>query len=500
MLDNIVYKLLDVVGSAFGFFLRQGKIVAAICFAMSLGMGAIKCAMGSSDIMKEFSKQLLSVVTYFVVLWAFPIAMGQLQPLAAYLGTKSIAGTEREIRIENPSGGKNHAGFVDFLADIGGDVWVTRETYNVDKREIEKSISLSIIDPNTGVISVSKCFRLSIVTVKACWMSARPVIKGGIKNVASDTVNVMKAIPDVIFVLGIACAYMALTIMALVNYVMASIDYIFLYAVGIFFVPFMLWDGTKFVFEKLIGSMFNITVKMLIISMGIVIAQIVSIENLGTLYLISVGESTILQRLEFYFVMIFMAILIKTIVDHAQPISDFLCGGQPRLSFGEFAASAKSVSNAFTPAKQAAKGVAGATLGAAASIAGASSNAGGAMALQGGGMGAKLLAGGKAFGSTLMKNAGKGIDNIAGDVVSGGINSLKSFPSAISAQHPLTSEGVGARGPSGGDISGGGGENKNNAPQGLSGKLKNGLEKFDKMTEQKAAIGGNTSIAHNEGK
>jgi hypothetical protein len=207
----------------------------------------------------------------------------------------------------------------------------------------------------------------------------------------------------------------------------------------------MLWEGTKHAFEKLCGSIFNIGVRLLVVQITLYLAVMTNIDILKNMYILSAGKVDFLQGLEFYLSIAFMVIFIKLLVDQAPAIADFLCGGQPRVSFGEFARAAASGAAAGIAAARA-----GGTMikGAAATGTALSGAAGAAVAsgrtaanterAQGGSAGDSFKAGLASFGKSIGQSAKQGGANI----LDKGIDSVANAPQSAKNMGQLMKHGM----------------------------------------------------------
>jgi hypothetical protein len=115
----------------------------------------------------------------------------------------------------------------------------------------------------------------------------------------------------------------------------------FTYGVGVLFIPFMIWDGTKHAFETLCGSIFKIGIRLLITVTSLYMLLLINLDILRHMFMLSSivtrKEYEIMQGLEYYVTIIFMAVFAAYIMQNSQGIAEFLCGGQPRIGFNEFA-------------------------------------------------------------------------------------------------------------------------------------------------------------------
>jgi hypothetical protein len=351
--------------------------------------------------------------------------------------------------------------FYKYLNDIGTDnngatIWAVKE----NRDGSFNTLDLQITHKETGLISLNKIFQMIIATFKALWKSLN--IKG--------IVDFFTHFPDFLMVIGIGLAYLWALSVAIVQYAMTVVQYVFLYGMGVLFIPMMLWEGSKHAFEKLCGSIFNIGVRLLVTQTTLYLAVMANIDILKNMFVLSSGKTDFMQGIEFYLSIAFMVIFVKLFVDQAPTIAEFLCGGQPSIGFGTFVAAAASAA----AAGKAALGAGGsmvkgaATTGAA--MAGALGAAGGVAhdasstaKAQGGGFGSMLKAGITGFGKSIGQSAVQGGANI----LDKGIDAVKNGPQTMKNFGQLMKNGISPSGAGGQNSSGGG---KNGRTGGLGGK------------------------------
>lgn len=455
-LDGGFATVLSYVTGMQVYFLAQTKTVAMICFALQLGISSVKLAMGATELLKEMTKIFISVVSYFIIIWAFPLIMSQAQAMVGEMAYSAIFKNGIEIDLNGMEYGSEDK-FYEWMSYHGQGVFVSKDAYtagNADTVNIKKALTLNITNTKTGLISINKVMKLIIVGFEAVFKSSTAGIQG--------LGTFIKAIPDMIMALIVGFVFLACMVMCCIQYITGTIEYSFLMAVGVFFIPMMLWDGSKFIFEKLIGSFINITVKLMIITIALYLASLGIIEILKNMYILTEGKTSGINPIEFYVTVFFESIMFKMICDSAPTIAEFLCGGSPRLSFGEFAQAAHNVGNTASSVGGGAARVAGA--GAGAAIGGASAamqngmNAAGNAKAAGGGAGAQVMAGLATGGTSLAKSLGHGMGDMAKAAVGGGKGIASNLESMISPGKPLSAEGVGGGFGGGGGGFGGGGK------------------------------------------
>jgi type IV secretory pathway TrbL component len=296
-------------------------------------------------------------------------------------------------------------------------------------------LNLQITHKETGIISLNKVFQMIIATFKAMWKSLN----------VGNVFDFFKHFPDFLMIIVIGLAYLWALSIAIVQYAMVVVQYVFLYGMGVLFIPLMLWEGSKHAFGKLCGSIFNIGIRLLVVQTTLYLAVMANIDILKNMYILSAGKTDFMQGLEFYLSIAFMVIFIKLFVDQAPKIADFFCGGQPNISFGDFARAAASGA----AAGGAALGVGGsmvkgaaatgaATAGIVGAAGGAARSAFNSEKSRGGGIVGNIGAGLASFGKSIGQSAKQGGANI----LDKGIGAVTSAPQTARNLGQLMQRGI----------------------------------------------------------
>ncbi|MDR0474752.1 MAG: type IV secretion system protein [Treponema sp.] len=425
-LDGAFFNVLRYVDGMHLFFMKQVRILAMICFALSFGISCIKMVMGATELNKVLTQAFMSIATYFIMIFLFPHIMINMQKIVSELAYGAVFSQGFSVKLESKYGKEDE--YFEYLNEIGTDkngstIW----TVSREGSDTQKALNLQITHRETGIISLNKVFQMIIATFKALWKSL------DVHNVF----DFFKHFPDFLMVIVIGLAYLWALSVAIVQYAMVVVQYTFLYGMGVLFIPLMLWEGSKHAFEKLCGSIFNIGVKLLVVQTTLYLAVMANIDILKNMYILSAGKVDFMQGLEFYLSIAFMVIFVKLFVDQAPAIADFLCGGQPNLNFREFARAAASGAAAGMAAVNAGgsmvKGAAvtgAAVVGALGAAGGSARTAAAAERAQGGGLGGSIGAGLASFGKSIGQSAKQGGANILDkgiDAVAGAPQSAKNL-------------------------------------------------------------------------
>ena len=124
-------------------------------------------------------------------------------------------------------------------------------------------------------------------------------------------------------------------IFALVQYIMTVIEFTIVAAVGVIFIPMLLFDGTKDIPKKLVPVFISFMVKMIVITLCLMFVYYLIIEfTINTIT--SDGFDIVWLLVD----VAFNAVLSYVMTQNAPKIAQTILTGQPQLSMGEFVAAA----------------------------------------------------------------------------------------------------------------------------------------------------------------
>lgn len=122
-------------------------------------------------------------------------------------------------------------------------------------------------------------------------------------------------------------------IFALVQYIMTVIEFTIVAAVGVIFIPLLLFDGTKDIPKKLVPVFISFMVKMIVITLCLMFVYYLIIEfTINTIT--SDGFDIVWLLVD----VAFNAVLSYVMTQNAPKIAQTILTGQPQLSMGEFVA------------------------------------------------------------------------------------------------------------------------------------------------------------------
>jgi hypothetical protein len=427
-LDGIFFKLMRYVEGLFGFYHSQVGIIAKICFALSLGIGAVKMIMGGTELNRLLSQMLVAVMTFMVMLAVFPQLMIQMNNIVQNFAYNSVMSQNIDRNWDGQFGTKEE--FVNWVTNAGRNkkndksIWASDATGDNAHEAVQDFLNMNVVVKNTSLISINKLCQIMMATIKILFLQLKNfcTFPGFFYHVA-DFLVVLLAV--VVLIYG--------AIRGIIEYASCMLYWCFTYGIGVLFIPFMIWDGTKHAFEKLCGSIFNIGIRLLITVTSLYLLLLINLDILRHMFMLSSivtrKEYEIMQGLEYYITIIFMAVFAAYIMQNSQGIAEFLCGGQPRIGFKEFAGAMNTAAAAKNTLGAAAGGAAKLAGGAAGAIAGGVGNIVAAAQNAQGAKEAERLAGSdektqnkaarQGFATSLLRGAASQVSSIGGSLTGG---------------------------------------------------------------------------------
>jgi len=428
-LDGIFFKLMRYVEGLFWFYHSQVGIIAKICFALSLGIGAVKMVMGGTELNRLLSQMFVAVVTFMVMLAVFPQLMIQMNNIVQNFAYNSVMSQNIDRKWDGQFGTKEE--FETWVTNAGKNkknnrsIWASDATGDNAREAVQDFLNMNVVVKNTGLISLNKLCQIMLATLKILFMQ--------LKNL-SGFPDFFLHIADFFIVLLAAVILAFGALRGIIEYATCMMYWCFTYGVGVLFIPFMIWDGTKHAFETLCGSIFKIGIRMLITITSLYLLLLINLDILRHMFMLSNlvtrREYEITQGLEYYITIIFMAAFSAYLVQNSQGIAEFLCGGSPKIGFSEFAGAVNTAAAAKNTIKDTAgagaklvSGAAGHAAGGIGNLVAAAQNAHGAKEaekLAGSDEKTQNRAARQGFATSLLRGATSQVSSIGGSLKSGG--------------------------------------------------------------------------------
>lgn len=369
-INGSIYKLLNHISDFQNFFMDACSYLAAICIMMTIGMTCVKIFLQACDARQELIKIFMMCVYYFIMIWAYPYLMKGVLNLGMNLGYGAVFSSGSfDVEINDKDEGHTKKGFYEWMAKSCPEIFSSskKSDENADKNYMNQynpevqTIDLNIVDRNTGFINFNKTFSFVFAYIKIM-----------IKALPKWSLFSMTGIEFVVifvFILALLAGLVSY-FMCLIAYVMALVDYYSLVGFGVLFVPLQLWEGTKSYTSNLFQSAGKILIKLTVVSAFLFLSIMVFIDVFATVYqntssVIKEGGGGIdfvvkndaLALLEMFVTVIFQSVLVFVLSKQSTAISNFLSGGSPQLSFGEFGQAASQAVATGSVAKGSSKGI-----------------------------------------------------------------------------------------------------------------------------------------------
>jgi len=435
-LDGIFFKLMRYVEGLFGFYHSQVGIIAKICFALSLGIGAVKMVMGGTELNKLLSQMFVAVVTFMVMLAVFPQLMIQMNNIVQSFAYNSVMSQNIDRKWDSQFGTREE--FVSWVTNAGKNkmnnksIWASDSTGDDAKQAVQDFMNMNVVVKDTGLISINKLCQIMLATLKILFVQLQHF---------SGFPDFFFHVADFLIVLLAAIILVYGGIRGIIEYASCMMYWCFTYGIGVLFIPFMIWDGTKHAFEKLCGSIFNIGIRLLITVTSLYLLLLINLDILRHMFMLSnivtKKEYEIMQGIEYYITIIFMAVFAAYIMQNSQGIAEFLCGGQPRIGFNEFAGAMNTAAAAKNTLGEVAGGAAKLAGGAAGAVAGGVGNIVAAAQNAQGAKEAEKMAGSdektqnraarQGFATSMLRGAVSQVSSIGGSLKRGGKSTASSL-------------------------------------------------------------------------
>jgi type IV secretion system protein TrbL len=143
--------------------------------------------------------------------------------------------------------------------------------------------------------------------------------------------NTVQSIMHFVLVMLMSLGVIASTVFFVIQYVMCVFEYFIVSAIGVIFIPFCLWDGTKSFAAKLV-TLFSAYFIKILVMMFCVFWAFSAYLHMGNIIISDPGGITFLNFSYF----IFTCLLGFVVTQNAPQIAVTILNGSPQLSMGEF--------------------------------------------------------------------------------------------------------------------------------------------------------------------
>lgn len=395
-LDAPYYELLDQFMNLFWYFREKAWAIGRIVMGYNVCMILIKYAVKGQGLRDELVKIGIAFMSFWLLFNAYP---------------KIITGFNTIIvRWSNGSTNEQVYQMINKVRD-NYDFWAKKG----DKADESYSDIIKVVKEDIGGGNIAQRYILDI-TGKYGFLRPNAIMRvvmltfeNMLNRSAKFAITGKQWVNKMVTFIA-AIAMMICCILAAMQYFITTLEFAIITSVGVILLPFMLWDGSKFLTEKLVGAIVGFVIKMLFVS----VAMMLTINGFLSL-MVRNYEGAIDQTIY----VIFVSIFYMMICQNGPKLAVSLLTGSPQMSLGEGMAAIGAYAGAALAGKMAAVGAVKATRATAGGLAKGYTKAGGALSqAKGASEAAKELGGGRgtqiaAGARSLATSAGMGMRSMA---------------------------------------------------------------------------------------
>jgi type IV secretory pathway TrbL component len=314
-LDLPFFGILEEIGKLQSFFMSQAHFIGKIVTILALGLAAIKCAINGSGIKDSIVRFALAFVFYMILINAYPSIIKHLNLLVYEWSYNSTYTTSVFDTLEDA---RNNDSFWQKLANekAGASNIITQVEIVDGSGNLGHKYILDIYDVDTGFMRPNAVMRLVMLIVETIFNQAK-------KHSFWHAEFWMLSLTWICVLLCGAIAS--------IQYFLCAIEWSFLTAVGVIMLPFMLWESTKHMSEKLFSAIIGFALRVLFIS----IAMLLAIN--GYLAILTRDFSGGIDQVVYT---IFLSLFYLALCKAAPQLASALQSGAPSMSMGGAAAGA----------------------------------------------------------------------------------------------------------------------------------------------------------------
>lgn len=336
-LDAPFFNLLEDFASLQTYFMAQALFIAKIVITLNIGFMAIKYAIKGEGFKEPVVKLLTSLILFLIIINSYPLMIRGLNRVIYDWSYGSTYGKVAEMIQKTTDSGETS----EFWAKKEKDPDAYSDIIKVlvektGNGNIAKKYVLDIFDRGSDnrpgmFIRPNAVMRLLMLTFENIWNKVLTCLKpkGKIPFPQDPGGAVILTLTGFALLLG--------GIFASMQYFICAIEFTLITSVGCILLPFMLWDGTKFLTEKLVGAIVGQALKLLFITL----AFMLTINGFLAL-MVREFDGHIDQAIYTLFTVFFYWMLCQ----HGPALATALLTGTPQLSMAEGLQTAGSMAGA----------------------------------------------------------------------------------------------------------------------------------------------------------
>ncbi len=191
-------------------------------------------------------------------------------------------------------------------------------------------------------LSPSAILRVSILGCQIMWEKNQIAYALDLDEIDEENINFMKKgfnkmtatiahVPTMIMTMPCCIVLIACCIFALIQYVMTILEYTIVMGIGAFFIPFILFDGTKDLPKKFVPVFTGFFIKMIVMTICLFFVFYLFIQETVDIMAENGGMNWVS-----FSTICFTSLIALVLTQNAPKIAMTLLTGQPQLSMGEF--------------------------------------------------------------------------------------------------------------------------------------------------------------------
>jgi len=258
-LNTAFFFVTDLIIHIQRFFITQAWNIGRFVLVISLSMAAIQYAISGQGLKENLVKIAKALVFFVIIMGIYPRITGFITEqtfrwahdsvyvhIAQYLEDERAEAAEAVNNVP-PNARRTFGQTIMRSQQISEDRDPMRFFSRIIQRRESGNITYTVVAP-------AAVLEIVLLVAGNCLDYARNAPRGTM------------GIPDFgAVIIGLLCGFavMFVGIFAVIEYLMAFIEFMLVASVGIIFFPLSLWEGTKFLAEKLIGAIVGFFVKLL---------------------------------------------------------------------------------------------------------------------------------------------------------------------------------------------------------------------------------------------
>jgi hypothetical protein len=328
-LNDAFFFITDKIAALQKFFWNEAWSIGRIVLFIALVSAAINYALTGEGLKGNIIKIGKALVFFIVIMWAYPWIISHLTEWAFTKARDAVftGGLQRELEQNQEETALTvEAALEDDAAFIASGGFTRTITTSVSDDNDPRSYFSDILVRHTSeggnsywAIAPQAALGSVLLIAGECFTFADNAPKHGAMNIP-DFGQIIKG-----YLCGLAV--MLTGGLAVLEYIVTFMEYMFVTSVGILLFPLSLWEGTKFMAEKLISAIIGFFIKMLFCT--ICLFLMLYIFSTASRYM---AESKFMGTVDQMFMVFFVSLLAYFMCTKIPGMAQSLLTGAPSLS------------------------------------------------------------------------------------------------------------------------------------------------------------------------